>query len=65
MSTDFAEFFNALSDDDFEEIPVDIEVFVQSEDYLGMPHLSEYQYQLIRASSQIYKESTLFNLYDA
>lgn len=65
MSVDFAEFFNALSDDDFEEIPVDIEVFVQSEDYLGMPHLSEYQYQLIRASSQIYKHSTLHNLYDA
>lgn len=65
MSTDFAEFFNALSDDDFEEIPVDIEVFTQSEDYLGMPHLSEYQYQLIRASSQIYKENTLYNLYDA
>lgn len=65
MSTDFAEFFNALSDDDFEEIPVDIEVFTQSEDYLGMPHLSEYQYQLIRASSQIYKENTLYNLYEA
>ena len=65
MSNDFTEFFNALSDDDFEEIPVDIEVFVQSEDYLGMPHLSEYQYQLIRASSQIYKESTLYNLYDS
>lgn len=65
MSTDFAEFFNALSDDDFEEIPVDIEVFTQSEDYLGMPHLSDYQYQLIRASSQIYKESTLYNLYEA
>jgi hypothetical protein len=61
---DFTEFFNALSDDDFEEIPVDIEEFVQSEAYLGMPHLSDYQYQLIRASSQIYKESTLYNLYD-
>lgn len=65
MSNGFADFFNALSDDDFEEIPVDIEVFTQSEDYLGMPHLSEYQYQLIRASSQIYKQSTLYNLYDA
>lgn len=65
MSTDFAEFMNALSDDDFEEVPVDIETFVQSKDYLGMPHLSDYQYQLIRASSQIYKESTLYNLFDA
>ncbi|WXW92591.1 terminase large subunit [Streptomyces phage Enygma] len=65
MSTDFTEFFNALSDEDFEEIPVDIETFVQSNDYLGMPHLSEYQYQLIRASSQIYKESTLYNIYEA
>lgn len=63
-STDFAEFFDALKDDDFEEIPVDIEVFTQSKDYLGMPHLSDYQYQLIRASSQIYKEETLHNLYD-
>ncbi|UMO76289.1 terminase large subunit [Streptomyces phage Tomas] len=65
MSTDFTEFFNALSDEDFEEIPVDIETFTQSQDYLGMPHLSDYQYQLIRASSQIYKESTLYNIYEA
>ena len=30
---------------------------------MGLPPLSEYQYQLIRASTQIYKRTTLHNLY--
>lgn len=60
---DFGDLLNLLDGEDFEERPVAIEEFVQSEDYLGLPALSEYQYQLIKASTQIYKKSTLINLY--
>lgn len=63
MSFDFNDLLNILDGEDFEERPVEIEEFVQSEDYLGLPPLSEYQYQLIKASSQIYKYDTLVNLY--
>lgn len=61
----YDDLFNAVSGTDFEEIPVDIETFVTSPSYLDMGEtpLSEYQYQLIRASSQIYHESTLIALY--
>lgn len=54
---------NLLDGEDFEERPVSIEEFVQSEDFLGLPPLSDNQYKLIRASSQIYKKSTLVALY--
>lgn len=62
---DFNDIFNKISGTDFEEIPVTIEEFVTSSEYLnmGMTPLSEYQYALIKASSQIYKEETLIALY--
>lgn len=63
MSNFFNEVFNALSGEDFEERPVEIEEFVTSEEYLSLPPLSEYQYQMIRAGSQIYKYDTLVSLY--
>lgn len=63
MSDFWNEAFNALSGEDFEERPVEIEEFVTSEEYLGLPPLSEYQYQMIRAGSQIYKRETLVSLY--
>ena len=64
MSDDFFnDIFNALSGEDFEERPVEIEEFVVSEDYLNLPPLSEYQYQMIRAGSQIYRYETLEALY--
>ena len=59
----FNNVFNALSGEDFEEQPVEIEEFVTSEEFLNLPPLSEYQYQMIRAGSQIYKRSTLVSLY--
>ena len=49
----------AASGAEFEEEPVKIEEFVQSEDFLGLPPLSDYQYQLIKALSQIYRYETL------
>jgi hypothetical protein len=65
MSNDdfFLNMFNALSDEDFEEIPVEIEEFVTSDKFLNLPPLSEYQYQMIKAGSQIYKYETLVALY--
>lgn len=61
--TDFSAFLDALHEDAFEERPVDIEEFVTSNKYLALPPLSEYQYQMIKASTQIYKLETLINLY--
>lgn len=66
MPNDFLlDAFNALSDEDFEERPVEIEEFVESKDFLGLPPLSEIQYQIVKASSQIYKLDTLISLYGA
>ena len=55
--------FNAVSGTDWDQIPVEIEEFVTSEDFLNLPPLSDYQYQIIRAGSQIYRLSTLTALY--
>jgi phage terminase large subunit-like protein len=63
MSFDFSEFMEILDGEEFEERPVDLQTFVTSPDYLGLPPLSENQYTLIARSSQIYKESTLIKLY--
>lgn len=63
MSSFYNDIFNALSGEDFAERPVEIEEFVTSEDFLDLPPLSELQYQMIRAGSQIYKRSTLEALY--
>ena len=60
---DFDDFISALKDSDFEEKPVGVEEFVTSEYFLGLPPLSEYQYMMVRAGSQIYKLSTLEDLY--
>ena len=59
----FDEFLDVLGDNDFEEKPVELEEFVTSEQYLNLPPLSEYQYQCIRAMTQIYKKETLESLY--
>lgn len=65
MSFDFNDLLNLLDGEEFEERPVGIEDFVHGEDYLNLPmiKLSEHQLQLIKASSQIYKRTTLHNLY--
>lgn len=55
--------FNAVSGSEWDERPVEIEEFVTSEEFLNLPPLSEYQYQIIRAGSQIYKKVTLAALY--
>ncbi len=60
---DFSIFLDALSGDDFEEKPVPLEQFVTDKKYLGLPPLSDLQYTMLKASTQIYKEETLINLY--
>jgi len=58
----FNDFFEALQDTHFEEIPVDAKTFVESIDYLGQPPLSEIQYDIVEAMSQIYKKEDLLAL---
>jgi hypothetical protein len=60
---DFNEFIDALEGDDFSEKPATLEEFVTSRHYLGLPPLSEYQYTMIKASTQIYRRDTLHNIY--
>ena len=60
---DFSEYVDALGGDQFDEKPVTIEEFVVSEEYLALPPLSEYQYTMIRAMTQIYKKETLEQLW--
>jgi hypothetical protein len=58
----FNDFFEALQDTHFEEIPVDAKTFVESIDYLGQPPLSQIQYDIVEAMSQIYKKEDLLVL---
>lgn len=51
----FDDFLEALQDSPFEEMPVDAKTFVEGLDYLGQPPLSEVQYDIVEAMSQIYK----------
>lgn len=64
MSSSFLQqAFNQLAGAEFEENPVDIHEFVTSEEYCGLKELSEHQYSLVKAMSQIYKRETLVALY--
>lgn len=60
------EAMNAVSGEEFDEIPVSIEEFVESPEYLSTERqykLSEHQYNLVKAVSQIYKYETLVHLH--
>jgi hypothetical protein len=59
----FNEFLEALKDDHFEEIPVDARTFVEGESYLGQPPLSDVQYDIVEAMSQIYRKEDLMNIF--
>ncbi len=59
----FEDIIDLLDGDEFDEKPVELEEFVTSEDFLGLPPLSKYQYDAIKAMSQIYKKQTLVGLY--
>ena len=56
MSLDFGDLVELLSDNPFEETPVDLDTFLHDENYLNQPPLSNIQRDLVEAMSQIYKE---------
>jgi hypothetical protein len=58
----FNEFLEALQDDHFNEMPVDARTFVEGEAYLGQPPLSDIQYDIVEAMSQIYRKEDLINM---
>ena len=58
---DFNEYVQILEGEEFEERPVDIHEFVTSSEYLGLPPLSEHQYTMLKAMTQIYKKDTLIS----
>ena len=58
----FDDFLEALKDNHFEETPVDAKTFVESPDYLGQPGLSNIQYDIVEAMSQIYRKEDLQQL---
>ena len=62
MSLDFSDFLDALDDNPFEEIPVDLDTFLHSENFLSQPTLSQIQRDLVEAMSQIYKEEDLIRI---
>lgn len=63
MSDFLTEAFSAVSGAEWEEIPVAVEEFVTSEEFLNLPPLSEYQYEIVKRGSQIYRKETLLALY--
>ena len=58
----FNDFFEILKENHFVEKPVDVKTFVQSPDYLGQPLLSDIQYEIVEAMSQIYRKEDLIEL---
>jgi len=59
----FDDFIQALDGEEFDEYPVSIEEFTTSDKYLRLPPLSEYQYQCIKAMTQIYRKDTLIKIF--
>jgi hypothetical protein len=58
----FSEFLEVLKTDNFSERPVNARTFVEGEDFLGQPPLSEIQYDIVEAMSQIYKLEDVIEL---
>jgi hypothetical protein len=59
---DFDDFLEVLKSNHFEEAPVDAKTFVESPDYLGQPPLSDIQYDIVEAMSQIYRKEDLIDI---
>jgi hypothetical protein len=51
----FNDFLEVLKSNVFEEMPVDAKTFVEGEAYLNQPPLSQIQYDIVEAMSQIYR----------
>jgi hypothetical protein len=59
---DFNDFLEVLKDSHFAEHPVDAKTFVEDEKFLGQPGLSDIQYDIVEAMSQIYKKQDVLDL---
>jgi hypothetical protein len=62
LTLDLSDIIEALDDNPFEEVPVDVVTFVTAPEYLGQPPLSEHQYTLVECMSQIYREDDLIKM---
>ena len=62
MSTTFNDFLEVLKENHFVEKPVDAKTFVESPDYLGQPPLSDIQYTIVEAMSQIYRKEDVVDI---
>ena len=58
----FDVFLEVLKENHFVEQPVDAKTFVESPDYLGQPPLSNIQYDIVEAMSQIYRKEDLIDI---
>jgi len=58
----FNDFLEVLKENHFVEAPVDVKTFVQSPDYLGQPLLSDIQYEIVEAMSQIYRKEDVIDI---
>jgi hypothetical protein len=58
----FNDFLEVLKENHFVETPVDVKTFVQSPDYLGQPLLSDIQYEIVEAMSQIYRKEDVMDI---
>lgn len=60
---EFNDFDKLLKNEDLDEEPVPLEVFVTDKHYLGLPPLSEIQLEIGRRITQIFKPETLVQLH--
>ena len=58
----YDDFLEILKNNNFKETPVDAITFVEGKNFLGQPPLSQIQYDIIEAMSQIYKKEDLIDL---
>ena len=58
----FNDFIEVLKENHFNEKPVDVKTFVQSPEYLGQPLLSDIQYEIVEAMSQIYRKEDVIDI---
>jgi hypothetical protein len=58
----FNDFLEVLKENHFVEKPVDAKTFVESPDYLGQPPLSDIQYTIVEAMSQIYRKDDVVDI---
>lgn len=63
INLELKDFDRLLKQEELEEEPVSIQTFVQDRKYLGLPELSPIQLEIVRHSTQIFKEKTLQKLY--